>query len=74
MTDLPIRRVLWVLLVYAIVAGVVLLGSSALQRLLALPGLFMLAVRIGLLVGVPIAIAVAWHYPKLGSAGVDSPS
>ena len=67
-----VQRGLVVLIVYAIVAAVVLAGSSALWRILALPELFLSAVRIGLLGGVPLAIAVAWHYPKIGVAGAVS--
>ena len=67
MRDLPIRRVLWVLLAYAVGAAVVLPGIDWLQRVLALPPQFGTLARGGMLLGVPLAIVIAWRYPELGS-------
>ena len=66
MRDLPIRRVLWVLLAYAVGAAVVLPGIDWLQRVLALPPQFGTLARGGMLLGVPLAIVIAWRYPELG--------
>ena len=67
MRDLPIRRVLWVLLAYAVGAAVVLPGIDWLQRVLALPPQFGTLARGGMLLGVPLAIVIAWRYPELGA-------
>ncbi len=67
MRDLPIRRVLWVMLAYAVGAAVVLPMLDWLQRVLALPPQFGTLARGGMLLGVPLAILIAWHYPKLGA-------
>lgn len=66
MTGSPVRRVLTVLVVYAVVGGIVLVGGSWLRQLLALPGVFEDLLRAFLLVGVPVAAVVAWRYPTLG--------
>lgn len=73
MTELPIRRVLLVLVVYAGVAALILPGVDALQRILALPPVFGLLVRIGLVGGVPMAVVLAWRYPALGSGSSEQP-
>lgn len=67
MRDLPIRRVLWVLLAYAVGAAVVLPGINWLQRVLALPPQFGTLARGGMLLGIPLAIVIAWRYPELGA-------
>ena len=60
------RRVAWVLLAYGVVALLVVRGAAWLRRVLALPPLFD-TLGIGLLVvGVPVAAALAWWYPRLG--------
>ena len=73
MTDWPIRRVTWVLLSYATVAWLVLLGADWLRGVLALPPLFR-ALAIALMVaGVPVAVLVAWRYPQLGESEDERP-
>ncbi len=67
MRDLPIRRVLWVLLAYAVGVAVALPGIDWLQRVLALPPQFGTLARGGMLLGVPLAIVIAWRYPELGA-------
>jgi len=66
LTELPIRRVVWVLLAYAVGAAVVLPVLDSLQRVLALPPLFGTLARGCMLLGVPLAILIAWRYPELG--------
>ena len=73
MSGSAVRRVLIVLLVYAAVAWLVLGGAGWLQTALALPQLFDDLLRLGLAVGVPIAIVIAWRYPHLGG-GESGPS
>ena len=73
MSKQKIRRVVLVLLCYAVASVVVLLGASILSRLLALPDLFSRALHIGLILGVPISIVVAWIYPQIGVSGVLRP-
>ena len=72
MTELPIRRVLWVLLAYGVGAAVVLPALDLLQRVLALPPLFGALARGGMILGVPLAIVVAWRYPESGE-GTHTP-
>ncbi len=67
MTELPIRRVVWVLLAYAVGAAVVLPVLDSLQRVLALPPLFGMLARGCMLLGVPLAILIVWRYPELGA-------
>ena len=67
MSDLPIRRVLWVMLAYGVGAAVMLPALDWLQRVLALPPLFGMLARGGMLLGVPLAILIAWRYPELGA-------
>ena len=67
MRELPFRRVLWVLLAYAVGAAFLLPMLDWLQRVLALPPLFGMLARGGMLLGVPLAIFIAWRYPELGA-------
>jgi hypothetical protein len=67
LTELPIRRVLWVLLAYALGVVLMLPALDFVQRLLALPPLFGTLARGGMILGVPIAIFIAWRYPELGA-------
>ena len=73
MSGSAVRRVLIVLLFYAAVAWVVLGGAGWLQTALALPQLFDDLLRLGLVLGVPIAMVIAWRYPHLGG-GESGPS
>jgi hypothetical protein len=61
-------RVAKTLGVYALVAGGLWLSVPSIQRLFLLPQLFRPLVAAMLLVGVPVAVAVAWRYPRLGAA------
>jgi len=56
-----------VLAVYAVCALLLLPVLGALQRLLILPELFLVLARVGLLLGVPLAVVVAWRYPDIGN-------
>ena len=67
MSDLPIRRVLWVMMAYGVGAAMVLPALDWLQRVLALPPLFGTLARGAMLLGVPLAILIAWRYPELGA-------
>lgn len=66
MTDRPLRRVVIVLAVYGVVAVVVVAFSVTVRRWLALPQMFESAVRWGVVLGIPVAAALAWKYPDLG--------
>jgi hypothetical protein len=68
-----IRRVIIVLLSYAVGSIIVFLSASVLSRILALPELFPRALLIGLILGVPISIIVAWIYPNIGLSGGSQP-
>ena len=60
------RRVAWVLVVYLLVAWLVTGLAGWLQRVLALPPLFRELGLALLVLGLVVAIAVAWRYPELG--------
>ena len=60
------RRVAWVLVAYAAVSWAVLRGAGWLGGVLALPPLFRTLTVGALLVGVPVAVLLAWRYPDLG--------
>lgn len=59
-------------MVYVVLAIVVLLFADWVARLLALPPLFDTLLRWGLGLGLPIALLVAWHYPRIGVHGGSS--
>ena len=69
MTESPLRRIVAVLLVYLAVTWVVLLGAGWLRRALALPELFDVLLRGGLVLGLPLAALMAWKYPEIGHGG-----
>ena len=71
MSDLPVRRVIWVLIMYAAGAWLVLLLAGWLGRVLALPPLFATLVRALAVAGAPIAAVLAWLYPELGVGDDD---
>jgi len=68
------RRVIIVLLSYAVGSVIVFLSASVLSRILALPDLFSRALLTGLTLGVPISITVAWIYPNIGLSGRSQPA
>lgn len=55
------------LAVYALVAGLTWAVVPSMQRLLLLPQLFRPLVAAMLIFGVPVAVGIAWRYPRLGS-------
>jgi hypothetical protein len=55
-----------VLLVYGLAAYALLWGVDGLARLLALPPIFGLIVRVLFVLMAPVVGAVAWRYPRLG--------
>ena len=55
------------MLAYAVGAALLLPALDWLQRVLALPPLFGTLARGGMLLGVPLAIVIAWRYPELGA-------
>ncbi len=61
-----LRRVLLVLLVYALVAALLLPAVDWVARTLALPPLLGRLLRLLLALGVPVAAVLAWRYPELG--------
>lgn len=63
----PWVRVGIVLAVYAFGALLLMPALGALQRILILPELFIELARVGLWLGVPLAIVLAWRYPDIGN-------
>lgn len=63
--DSPLRRVAVIVLLYVAAGWVVLLLGGWLSRVLVLPPLFDTLLRAGLSVGLPVAAALAWSYPRL---------
>ncbi len=64
-----IRRAGITIVVYPVVAWVVFQIAKWFRRVLALPSLFESLLLYGLLGGFLLALALAWHYPKLGHGG-----
>lgn len=65
------RRVVWVLIAYAVGAAIVLQGGFWLSRVLVLPQLFD-RLLVGMVVlGIPVAVFMAWRYPHLGTPTED---
>ena len=62
----PWWRVLKVLLAYALFALLLMPFLQGLQRLLFLPDLFIRLALGGLMLGLPLALLVAWRYPDIG--------
>ena len=73
MRDEPLRRTLAVLLGYAALAWVALMFGGWLRRLFALPGQFESLLQWGLLLGIPVAALIAWHYPSIGHGDAGPP-
>ena len=68
-----VGRVVKVLVVYDFVALLVWFLSGWLRRVLALPPIFETLVHGGLVLGLPIAIVLAWQYPALGHGSSPPP-
>ena len=66
MKDRPMCRVVIVLAIYVVVTVLILPVTDWAKRLFALPGLFSDLVRVGLVLGLPVAAILAWIYPTLG--------
>lgn len=72
--DSPVRRVAVVVLLYVAAGWIVLSFGGWLRRVLVLPPLFDTLLRAGLAVGLPVAAALAWSYPRLaGGSGPERP-
>jgi membrane protein implicated in regulation of membrane protease activity len=63
-----VRRAALVLAGYVLVAWFVLGMARWLQRVLALPPLFGTLLTGVLFIGLPVALAVAWRYPRIGES------
>ncbi len=68
----PVRRTLLAVLGYGAVAAVLLPAADEVRRIMALPQMFGQALRLMLLIGLPIAMVLAWIYPSLGRGGAGS--
>ena len=65
-SDGALRRVTVTLAVYGAGAALLLWVLPTIQRLLLLPTLFVLLVKVALALGVPVVCLLAWRYPALG--------
>jgi len=63
------RRIAIVLVAYLVVAWLVLGVAEWARPVLALPVLFPRILRNGLALGLPLALLLAWYYPKMGHHG-----
>ena len=61
------RRVAVVLLAYAAFVVLLLPFLDGLQRLLFLPDLFLTLAGVGLALGLPVALVLAWRFPDIGN-------
>ncbi|HAY77075.1 MAG TPA: hypothetical protein DCY33_04475 [Gemmatimonadetes bacterium] len=64
-----VRRVLSVMLGYAVLGWIVLLMGDWVATVLALPVLFETLLRWGLGLGLPCALLIAWNLPRVGQHG-----
>ena len=74
MKDTPGRaliRVAKTLGVYGVVGVVVWVAVPSIQRAFLLPQLFRPLVGGMLLIGIPVAAALAWRYPRLGASEAE---
>lgn len=70
----PLRRVAVIVLLYVAAGWVVLSLGGWLRRVLVLPPLFDTLLRAGLAVGLLVAVALAWSYPRLaGGSESETP-
>lgn len=73
MIPAPLRRALAVGAGYAVTAWVVMRVAAWARVVFALPDLFLVLLRWGVGLGLPVAILLAWHYPSLGHHGAPPP-
>ncbi len=64
-----LRRAVAVGAGYLAVAWVVLRVAEGARVVLVLPELFLVLLRWGVGLGLPLALLLAWHYPSLGHHG-----
>lgn len=65
------RRLVVVGVLYAVGAVLLLPFVHYVERLLFLPPLFLTLAHAMLIVGFPLALLAAWHYPNMGGQGGD---
>ena len=65
------RRAALVLVAYVCVAVLVIAVADWVRPVLALPASFPRLLRGLLALGLPVALLLAWHYPKLGHHGMN---
>ncbi len=70
MKESAFRRIACVLIAYVLVAWTVLQVAGWARPALALPVLFDTLLRGALAFGVPVAVVMAWHYPRIAQ-GVE---
>ena len=73
MIPAPLRRALVVGAGYVATAWVVLRVAAWVRPIFALPELFLVLLRWGVVLGLPVAVLLAWHYPRLGHHGAPPP-
>jgi hypothetical protein len=66
------RRVVLVAVGYLTTAVVVFRAADWVRPVLALPAAFTRLLGVGLAAGLPLALLLAWHYPKLGHHGMHA--
>ena len=69
MNDGALRRVVVTGLAYGAVGLLVLAVAGWVRPVLALPAAFPRMLRVMLLGGFPVALLIAWHYPRIGHHG-----
>jgi hypothetical protein len=73
LNDGGLRRATWVFLGYGFAASVIVFVAEWFRRALALPQIFETLLHGMLAVGLPVAMVLAWHYPRLGAGDVHGP-
>lgn len=56
---------------YVLVGAGIWLAADPIRRIFVLPALFTTAARGLVLLFLPVALAVAWRYPRLGATPTD---
>jgi hypothetical protein len=74
MIPAPLRRALVVGAGYAVTAWLVLRVAAWARLIFALPELFLVLLRWGVGLGFPVAVLLAWYYPRLGYHGEPPPT